>query len=68
MLNVANARSENISHNQQIINLMQELGCETRSRYQEKELRYDKVIIMTDSDVNGAHRDSLLLNFSHQEW
>ncbi|MBA5724448.1 type IIA DNA topoisomerase subunit B [Candidatus Liberibacter sp.] len=67
ILNVASAGSEKMSNNQQIMDLIQALGCETRSRYQEKDLRYDKVIIMTDADVDGAHIASLLLTFFYQE-
>ncbi|XCE11951.1 DNA topoisomerase IV subunit B [Candidatus Liberibacter asiaticus] len=67
ILNVASAGSEKIRNNQQIMDLVQALGCRTRSQYREEDLRYEKVIIMTDADVDGAHIASLLLTFFYQE-
>ncbi|MEG8099482.1 DNA gyrase/topoisomerase IV subunit B [Candidatus Liberibacter brunswickensis] len=67
ILNVASAGSEKIRNNQQIMDLIQALGCRTRSQYREEDLRYEKVIIMTDADVDGAHIASLLLTFFYQE-
>jgi len=67
ILNVASAGSEKLSANQQIADLILALGCGTRSKYREEDLRYDRVIIMTDADVDGAHIASLLITFFYQE-
>ncbi len=67
ILNVASAGREKLTANQQIADLIQALGCGTRSKYREEDLRYDRVIIMTDADVDGAHIASLLITFFYQE-
>ena len=67
MLNVAGATRDKITANQQIADLIQALGCGTRDRYREDDLRYDKIILMTDADVDGAHIASLLMTFFFQE-
>ncbi|MCR4268865.1 DNA topoisomerase IV subunit B [Nitratireductor sp. ZSWI3] len=67
ILNVASAGSGKLAANQQISDLVQALGCGTRSKYREDDLRYDRVIIMTDADVDGAHIASLLITFFYQE-
>ena len=67
ILNVASAGREKLTANQQIADLIQALGCGTRSEYREEDLRYDRVIIMTDADVDGAHIASLLITFFYQE-
>jgi topoisomerase-4 subunit B len=67
ILNVANASRDKQNANQLIQDLIQALGCGTRSRYNEDDLRYEKVIIMTDADVDGAHIASLLITFFYQE-
>ncbi|HHY49644.1 MAG TPA: type IIA DNA topoisomerase subunit B, partial [Alphaproteobacteria bacterium] len=67
VLNVAGASRDKLAANQQIADLVQALGCGTRDRYREEDLRYDKVILMTDADVDGAHIASLLMTFFFQE-
>ena len=67
ILNVASAGREKLSANQQISDLIQALGCGTRSKYREEDLRYERVIVMTDADVDGAHIASLLITFFYQE-
>jgi len=67
VLNVAGASREKLAANQQIADLVQALGCGTRDRYREDDLRYDKIILMTDADVDGAHIASLLITFFFQE-
>ncbi|PBC00103.1 DNA topoisomerase IV subunit B [Mesorhizobium sp. WSM3862] len=67
ILNVASAGNDKLAANQQISDLVQALGCGTRSRYRDEDLRYDRVIIMTDADVDGAHIASLLITFFYQE-
>jgi topoisomerase-4 subunit B len=67
ILNVASAGGDKLNANQQLTDLMQALGCGSRSHYREGDLRYDKVIIMTDADVDGAHIASLLITFFYRE-
>jgi topoisomerase-4 subunit B len=67
ILNVASAGSAKLNANQELSDLLQALGCGTRARYREQDLRYDKVIIMTDADVDGAHIASLLMTFFFHE-
>lgn len=67
ILNVASAGREKLSANQQISDLVQALGCGTRSKYREEDLRYERIIVMTDADVDGAHIASLLITFFYQE-
>ncbi|MCO5164486.1 MAG: DNA topoisomerase IV subunit B [Mesorhizobium sp.] len=67
ILNVASAGHDKLTANQQIADLIQALGCGTRSKYREDDLRYERVIIMTDADVDGAHIASLLITFFYQE-
>jgi topoisomerase-4 subunit B len=67
ILNVASASLDKIKANQELADLMLALGCGTGSHYSEDALRYDKVIIMTDADVDGAHIASLLMTFFYQE-
>ncbi|TIM79905.1 MAG: type IIA DNA topoisomerase subunit B [Mesorhizobium sp.] len=67
ILNVASAGNDKLAANQQISDLIQALGCGTRSKYRDQDLRYDRVIIMTDADVDGAHIASLLITFFYQE-
>ncbi|HEU4548669.1 MAG TPA: DNA topoisomerase IV subunit B [Rhizomicrobium sp.] len=67
ILNVASAAAGKLQQNQELSDLVQALGCGTGSRYREEELRYERIIIMTDADVDGAHIASLLLTFFYRE-
>ncbi|WP_246723142.1 MULTISPECIES: DNA topoisomerase IV subunit B [Aureimonas] len=67
ILNVASAGREKMGANQQLADLILALGCGTRGKYRESDLRYERVIIMTDADVDGAHIASLLITFFFQE-
>nr|CBI82226.1 topoisomerase protein [Bartonella schoenbuchensis R1] len=67
ILNVASAAREKMITSQTISDLILVLGCGTRSKYREDDLRYERVIIMTDADVDGAHIASLLITFFFQE-
>ncbi|MCX8252951.1 DNA topoisomerase IV, subunit B [Beijerinckiaceae bacterium RH AL1] len=67
ILNVASATRDKLAANQQLADLIQALGCGTGARYNAAELRYDKVIVMTDADVDGAHIASLLITFFYRE-
>jgi topoisomerase-4 subunit B len=63
ILNVASAGRDKLAQNAQLSDLVQALGCGAGTHYHEKDLRYEKVIIMTDADVDGAHIASLLITF-----
>ena len=63
ILNVLGAASSKLGSNQEISDLSQALGCGMGSRFNIDDLRYDKIIIMTDADVDGAHIASLLMTF-----
>ncbi|MHC5653482.1 DNA topoisomerase IV subunit B [Stappia sp.] len=67
ILNVASAGRDKLVANQQIGDLVQALGCGTGASYRSKDLRYEKVVIMTDADVDGAHIASLLITFFYRE-
>jgi len=67
ILNVASANSAKIGANQEIADLVQALGCGTRDRCNVDLLRYERVVIMTDADVDGAHIATLLMTFFFQE-
>ncbi|HEY5080840.1 MAG TPA: DNA topoisomerase IV subunit B [Bauldia sp.] len=67
ILNVASAGREKLTQNQQLADLLQALGVSPRAAYCADDLRYDRVIIMTDADVDGAHIASLLITFFYQE-
>jgi topoisomerase-4 subunit B len=67
ILNVAGLSRDKVQASQAIADLIQALGCGTRERYREDDLRYDKIILMTDADVDGAHIASLLMTFFFQE-
>jgi topoisomerase IV subunit B len=67
ILNVASAGKDKLAQNAQLADLIQALGCGTGSHYHEKDLRYEKVIVMTDADVDGAHIASLLITFFYRQ-
>ncbi|CAL8971843.1 DNA topoisomerase 4 subunit B [Rhodoplanes serenus] len=67
ILNVASAGKDKLAQNQQIADLVQALGCGTGASYREEDLRYEKVIVMTDADVDGAHIASLLITFFYRQ-
>ena len=67
ILNVANATSAKLSQNQLLTDLITALGVGTGTKYRDEDLRYDRVIVMTDADVDGAHIASLLITFFYQE-
>jgi topoisomerase-4 subunit B len=63
ILNVASAGKDKLAQNAQLSDLVQALGCGTGSHFKLSDLRYEKIIIMTDADVDGAHIASLLITF-----
>ncbi len=67
ILNVASANSAKIGANSEIADLTLALGCGTRERYVPEALRYERVIVMTDADVDGAHIATLLMTFFFRE-
>ena len=67
ILNVASAGKDKLAQNAQLADLIQALGCGTGTHYHEKDLRYEKVIVMTDADVDGAHIASLLITFFYRQ-
>ena len=67
ILNVASAGKDKLAANQQLADLVQALGCGLGAHYRDEDLRYDKVIVMTDADVDGAHIASLLITFFYRQ-
>jgi topoisomerase-4 subunit B len=67
ILNVASATAGKLQQNQELTDLVQALGCGTGAKFKADDLRYERVIIMTDADVDGAHIASLLLTFFYRE-
>ncbi len=67
ILNVASAGKDKLAQNQQLADLIQALGCGTGVHYRDEDLRYEKVVVMTDADVDGAHIASLLITFFYRE-
>jgi topoisomerase-4 subunit B len=67
ILNVASAGKDKLAQNQQLADLMQALGCAGGVHYRDEDLRYEKIIVMTDADVDGAHIASLLITFFYRQ-
>jgi topoisomerase IV subunit B len=67
ILNVASASADKLRQNQELKDLIEALGCGVGDRFDRAKLRYGRVIIMTDADVDGAHIASLLMTFFYKE-
>ncbi len=67
ILNVASAAGEKTASNAELADLSLALGCGTGAKFRTDDLRYERVIIMTDADVDGAHIASLLITFFHRQ-
>ncbi len=67
ILNVASASVDKLKANQEIQDLSRALGCGMGNQFNIKNLRYERIIIMTDADVDGAHIASLLMTFFYKE-
>jgi topoisomerase IV subunit B len=67
ILNVASAAAGKLAQNQELANLMLALGCGTGGKFREQDLRYERIIVMTDADVDGAHIATLLITFFYRE-
>ncbi|WP_428535976.1 DNA topoisomerase IV subunit B [Rhodopila sp.] len=67
ILNVASASADKLRQNQELKDLIEALGCGVGDRFDRARLRYGRVIIMTDADVDGAHIASLLMTFFYKE-
>jgi len=66
ILNVASATTDKTGANKELADLMLALGVQGGNRFKEEDLRYERIIIMTDADVDGAHIASLLITFFYR--
>jgi topoisomerase-4 subunit B len=66
ILNVASATLDKLGGNKELSDLMLALGVQGGSKFKEEDLRYERVVIMTDADVDGAHIASLLITFFYR--
>jgi topoisomerase-4 subunit B len=67
ILNVASASADKLRANQELKDLIEALGCGIGERFDIARLRYGRVVIMTDADVDGAHIAALLMTFFYRE-
>src|SRR5205807_1586080 len=67
ILNVASASADKLRQNQELKDLIEALGCGAGDRFDMTRLRYGRVVIMTDADVDGAHIAALLMTFFYKE-
>ena len=67
ILNVASATKDKLTANAQLADLIQAIGAGIGANYREEDLRYSRIIIMTDADVDGAHIASLLITFFYRQ-
>ena len=67
ILNVASASADKLRGNKELDDLVQALGCGTAARFDAEKLRYERVIVMTDADVDGAHIAALLMTFFYRQ-
>ena len=66
ILNVYNVGLSKIADNNEIQNLIQSLGCGIGKNFEISKLRYEKIILMTDADVDGSHIATLLITFFYK--
>ncbi|HEY5597275.1 MAG TPA: toprim domain-containing protein, partial [Kiloniellales bacterium] len=67
ILNVVSATQDKMKANQEISDIIQALGCGVGAQFDVDKLRYERVVVMTDADVDGAHIASLLMTFFYRE-
>jgi topoisomerase-4 subunit B len=67
ILNVASASADKLRQNQELKDLIEALGCGAGEKFDLNRLRYGRVVIMTDADVDGAHIAALLMTFFYKE-
>jgi len=67
ILNVASAGRDKLAQNQQLSDLVQALGAGAGANYRDEDLRYEKIVVMTDADVDGAHIASLLITYFYRQ-